>query len=484
MSSAPIKSHRHWAEQEFGPAQLIDKRLNQRLVKIARAFAQQPSASIPQATGNAAQAQRCYDFFQNQYIQPDQILAPHCQRTQERAPQPQYLLAVNDTSLLDFSSQPTTTDLGPLATPKSRGLLVHPTLAVTPAGVPLGLIDCQVWARTAETFGKAAQRQERLITEKESQKWLHSYRQTADFQAQAPHLSAVVVGDREADLFALFELTRDATIPTTPDGRRPDLLVRAAQDRRVQSDDHTVERLWTVMEQQPVAGTYKIKVPRKGKQRHRTATIEVRFARVPVLPPKNQPAANRQPITLWAVWAQEIHPPTNVEPISWMLLTTIPVNSFAEAREKIRWYQQRWLIELLFKILKSGCQFEKRQLETADRLHRCLIIDLIVAWRILFTLRFGRQYPNLPCSVLLETDEWQALFCYHHQTTVLPRSEPSLEEMITIIAKLGGFLGRKNDGPPGITTLWRGLHRLTDIVNAFRLFYLIPQSQEKLVRND
>jgi hypothetical protein len=176
---------------------------------------------------------------------------------------------------------------------------------VTTTGVPLGITDIQVWSRPPADFGKAAQRHLRLITEKESQKWLHSYYQTAIIQAQIPTPRAVVIGDRESDIYELFELIPSNQIPTTPDGRRPELLIRAAQYRRVRTADDTIQCLWTFMEQQSVAGTYKIKILRKGSQRARTAKIQIRFAPVTILPPKNQAPAGRQPITLWAVWPRK-----------------------------------------------------------------------------------------------------------------------------------------------------------------------------------
>jgi len=476
-----------WAEHELGQAQLIDKRLNKRLVKIAADFMLQPHASIPQASGSAAQAQATYNFFKNQFIAVEQILEPHRQRTSQRCTETNTILMVNDTSYLDFTSQPEKKGLGTLATEKSQGMLVHPTLAVTSEGVPLGIADLQVWTRARDDFGQSEQRYERLITEKESIKWLNSYRAAAKFQAQHPTTRFVSVGDREADVFELFELTQSDDIPMTDDGERPELLIRASQDRRVidnNDDDAAMSRIWATMEQQDVAGTYTIEIPRKKKQPTRTAELEIRYAELTVMPPKNRSTKKQQPITLWAVWAHEKNPPKDVDPVSWLLLTTIPVNNLDDAIEKINWYKLRWLIEILFKILKSGCEFEKRQLDTDDRLERCLVIDLIVAWRILYMVKIGREHPNLPCSTLFEDDEWQALYCYVNKTTNLPEHLPSLQQAIRMVAKLGGFLGRKSDGDPGVTVLWRGLHRLNDITQSFRLFYANPKSQGKLMRKD
>ncbi len=466
-----------WAEHEFGQVQLIDKRLNRRLVKIATDFMLQPNASIPQASGSVAQAQATYNFFKNDFIELEQLLEPHLQRTGERSAENDTVLMVNDTSYLDFTSQPEKKGMGALAKKTSLGMLVHPTLAVTSEGMPLGVADLQVWARPKDDFGKSEKRYERPIADKESQKWLNSYIAAAKFQTQNPTTRFVSVGDREADVFELFELTQSGDIPTTDDGKRPELLIRAAQDRRVaikNNDDTTISRVWKTMEKQDVAGTYTIEIPRKTKQAARTAELEIRYAEVTIMPPLNRSSKNRQPIKLWAVWANEKNPPEGVEPVAWMLLTTIPVNNMMDAIEKINWYKLRWLIEILFKILKSGCNFEKRQLNTAEQLKKCLVIDIVVAWRILFMVKIGREHPDLPCTALFDDDEWQALYCYVNKISDIPEHIPSLQEIVRLVAKLGGFLGRKNDGEPGVTVLWRGLHRLNDITQAFRIFFDNP----------
>jgi hypothetical protein len=474
----------NWAEHEFGLAQLIDNRLNKRLAKIASDFYQQPTASIPQVSGSAAQAQRTYDFFKNPFIDVEQIHHSHSVRTIERCSQHKTVLVPNDTSYLDFTSQPAKKGMGSLASKNSSGMLLHPSLAVSTDGVPLGITDIQVWSRPKEDFGKSAHRQNRPIDEKESQKWLNSYLNVACIQAEHPDINFVSISDRESDVFDLFELIQADDVPTTPDGRRPHLLIRAAQDRRVLDDDDRISRVWKTMEQQPLAGTYQIEVPRTEKQKARTATLEVRFKKLTILPPKNQSAPNRQPITLWAIWAFEKNPPNDCEQLSWMLLTSIEINSVQDAIEKIHWYKLRWLIEWLFKILKSGCQFEKRQLDTAERLQKCLLIDLVVAWRILYMIKIGRQLPNLPATTLFEEDEWKALYMYVNKTTALPQKIPTLHEGILLVAILGGFLNRKSDGEPGTTVLWRGLHRLCDITQSYRLFFANPESQGKLSRKD
>lgn len=289
MSNLSKEDAISWAQFEFGQAQLIDKRLNKRLVKIASDFYRQPNASIPQASGSPAQAQAAYNYFDNDFIKVEQTLEPHLKRTTERCAENKTVLAISDTTYLDFSTQHDKKGMGALAKKESLGMLAHPTLAVIPEGLPLGIVHLQAWARSKEEFGKSNQRQNRLIAEKESQKWLNSYRATAELQAKHPETSFVCSGDRESDVFELFELYQSDEIPTTSSGKRPDLLIRAAQNRRVAteaSSDHTTDCIWQVMEKLPVAGTYEIEVPRKEKQPARSAELEVCFAALTIIPPQ------------------------------------------------------------------------------------------------------------------------------------------------------------------------------------------------------
>lgn len=485
MSVATNAASGSWAQQEFGAAQLVDERLTKRLIMITEDFYQQPNASIPQASGTPSRMKATYRFFANEDITVEQMLEAHRHRTSQRCADQSTVLMLNDTSMLNFSTHPATEGLGQLRDKKMLGMLIHPTLAATPAGEPLGLADLQIWTRPLEALGQHKRRRQRATAKKESQKWLNSYQATVGFQAEHPELRCVYIADRESDVFDLFELAHaapaSASKPSEPQAtntaKRPELLIRAAQDRRVlenasatDQENQTLKRLWQALEQQPLAGTYTLEVPPKDKQPARRADMEIRFAQLTVLPPRVRRRNISQPVILWAIWAHEQNPPPGVKPISWMLLTTMPITTLEEALEKILWYTRRWLIELLFKVLKSGCRFEDRQLETVKRLQRCLIVDLVVAWRILYMTTVGRQQPHLACTALFEDDEWKALYCYVNHTTQLPQDVPTLQAVVRMVAKLGGFLGRKHDGEPGIKTFWLGLHRLTDITAAWRLF--------------
>jgi hypothetical protein len=437
---------------------LGDRRLSQRLVILASQLAADPSASIPKACGPWGQSKAAYRFFDNDKVNEDDLLAPHYQSTKERLKEQPVVLAVQDTTQIDFTSHPGTTGLGILNDQEHQGLFYHPTLMVSPEKTPLGLAHHLVWERPKGDFGKRHRRRSRPIAAKESQKWLASLEATAGLQAKLPQVRLVSVADREADVFDFFTKAQELGLQ---------LLVRAAWNRRVPQPE---KYLWDFLENVPPSSHLTIEVPRRPGKAPRSATLAVRFSPVSLLPPKyrrGDPAL--EPVSLWAVYAQEEDPPPGEAAISWLLLTSIPVTSVAQALEKLQWYTCRWQIELFFKILKSGCRIEQRQLETAARLRRCLAVYAVVAWRILYLTMESRRVPHLSCEALLTPEEWQALCCFSQRTPQPPEKPPTLLEATRMIAQLGGFLGRSRDGFPGPATLWQGMQRLGDIVVAWRL---------------
>jgi hypothetical protein len=276
-------------------------------------------------------------------------------------------------------------------------------------------------------------------------KWLQSFRKAAQVQQLCPQSLLVVMGDREADIYDLFLEASQA-----PAG--PRLLVRAEKTRQRRVDQGF---LWGCMANQPVAGSLKIRLPRRGVRPARDAWVQVRFAPVTLQPPKHCGAAPALPV--WAVYVTEQATPRVKEPIEWMLLTTVAVTGFAEAQQRVEWYAGRWGIEVFHRTLKSGCRIEDRQLETADRLEACLGVDMVVAWRIYYLTMLGREHPELPCTVFFKEIEWKALCCYVNRTPVPPERPPSIGRAVFMIGALGGHLGRTGDGFPGTQTVWRGL---------------------------
>jgi len=376
-----------WAEQEFGQVKLPDARLRRRLLTLARDFYAHPSANVPQACGSRARTRAAYRFFDHPKTAMQELLAGHHQATAERIRREPVVLAVQDATSLNYTAHAATKGLGPISNRVDgpQGLELHSTLAFTPQGTPLGLLDVQCWARDADNFGKKKRRKHTPIEQKESCKWLNSYAATAQVAAHSRGTLVVSVGDREADIYELFELAA-----RTDNG--PQWSVRCPSTTGALTNEQ--ERLWPTLQAQPVAGELTIEVPRQGNRKARRAALEIRFAAVSLQAPQGQ--RGKLPLAVWAVLAQERDAPAQSKPLQWLMLTTVPVASAEQAVEKLHWYAQRWNIEVFHRTLKSGCRIEDRQLGTADRLQACLAIDLVVAWRIHHLTELGREVPQRP----------------------------------------------------------------------------------------
>ena len=450
-----------WVEKELGEAKLDDCRMRNRLLVITRDMYARPQASIPQACQSRAKTKAAYRFFEDNDNTMDKILAPHYESTVKRISKEKVILAVQDTTSLNYTTHRATEKLGPIGSKKDGaiGLLVHDTMAFNLESTPLGLLNVQCWARDKEKFGKKQSQRKLSIEEKESYNWLKSFKVAVDVQKRCPETMVVSVGDREADIYELFELA-------LRDSRGPKLLIRAKHNRLMaEGQGH----LWDYVGEQALSGIQKVCIPRKKNHPAREASLEIRFARVNLKPPKNGKKELGE-LTLWGTIAEEVNYEDSVEePVRWLLLTTLEVASFEEAVEKLEWYVKRWGIEVYHKTLKSGCKVEERQLRNADRIESCLAIDMIVAWRIFHLSKLGREIPDVPCSVFFEEAEWKALVVYKTKNPISPEKPPTLKEAIHMVANLGGFLDRKGDGEPGTKTLWLGLQRLEDITEMWKV---------------
>ena len=328
-SAAPIAAA-DWAEEEFGRCELPDARLQKRLLSLARDFYARPQANVAHACASRAKTKAAYRFLDHQQTTMDTLLQPHYRATEARLRSESIVLAVQDTTSLNYTAHAATEGMGPIGSTAHgpQGLHLHSTLAFSTQGTPLGFLDVQCWSRDAADFGKKARRHRVPIEEKESFKWLRSLRAVACVQARCPGATLVSVGDREADLYELFEEAR-----AHPDG--PKLLVRAKHNRQLHEEQ---QRLWETMQCRPADGIQVLQAPRQGSRAARTAHLSVRYAAVSVLAPTGH---NGPPIPVWAVLAQEQDAPADVKPLQWMLLTTLPVTCFEQATEKLMWYARR-----------------------------------------------------------------------------------------------------------------------------------------------
>lgn len=451
MRAEEEQEDRDWAENELGLVQLGDKRLTSRLVTLARSLARAPDMPLPQALPQWHDLKAAYRFFDNARAVPEHILAGHVDATWSRTRTVPVVLAVQDTTYLNWEHHPATQGLGGLSD-AGRGIICHSTLAVTPERLPLGLLAQRNWVRDDDTFGALSSHKKRAIGDKESIKWLESVEALAAAREAAPHTAFVSVGDREADVYELFAMKRAAGV---------DLLVRASWNRVVDSEHRY---LWETVQAALMLGTVEVSVPRRPGEPVRRCTLALRSMPITLQPPQARKRLGT--VDVWAILATETAPPKG-EPIEWLLLTTVPTSSVDDVIERVHWYTCRWTIEVWHRVLKSGCRIESRQLETVERLAVALTLYSIIAWRILYATMLARTDPDLPCTVVLGKEEWQALYCHTQRVPEPAATPPTLAQAVAWIARLGGFLARKRDGAPGPHVLWRGFQHLPYITDMF-----------------
>ena len=453
-------SETSWVDEEMKHLELGDERLEKRARKIISDFSQNPTASIPEFCGDRAATQAAYNFFSHSQLNGRAILEAQRQATLERIKQGDYplILVLQDTTEFNYTHHAATEGLGPLDHPTYQGFFSHTTLAVSPKGLPLGLLAQESWVRTEPQPEQKQAQAYRPIEQKESYKWFKGLDQsTAQFP---PGVSVLSISDRESDIFEYFVHPRPPQV---------DLLVRAWRDRQLVDE---VTSLGATVQASPVRGLVEIEVKPTPKRLGRTATCQVYYQKVKLKPPGKRPGLppDLKPVILWAVLIREMKPPGGEEAIEWLLLTTWQITTFDQACQLIEYYTRRWIIERFHFVLKSGCALEQRQLKQEFRLERFLLLANVVAWRLLWLTYLGRVNPDLPCTVALQDYEWQALYGFIHKTAVAPSQPPTLQEALGWIAQLGGFLGRKSDGQPGVKVLWRGWRRLFDIAQAWLIF--------------
>ena len=460
-----------WVTQEFARADLGDKRLDRRLVKTAELLAKAPSAPINEACGTWASTQASYRLFNNPKASPAKILEPHWKATAERmsgcgGP----VLVMQDTVFFSYGKHVKTRGLGPIGKSNAahdRGLVMHNALAFTTSGVALGIVSQSTWARgeiPAEDYQEKIERlQVTPIEEKESSKWLISLKQTLERTPAGVQL--ITLADRESDIFEFLTQAKEL---------RAKYVIRARTDRKLVPEESAgCTRMLEALSDAPVLGSLAVEVPGNGSRKARTASIEVRVAEVTIQPPQRRGAhakasGSDEPVTVTLVGATEQSPPEGCESISWVLLTNLPVPDFESATEKVRWYARRWGIEVWHRVLKSGCKVEDCMLEEAERLKRYLTLFSIIGVRLMHVTYLARVQPDVPATEVFSTEEVNAL--HIRMTKALPPAAPAptLREMVRMLGKLGGHLGRKCDGEPGVTVLWRGWTSLYETVETLR----------------
>jgi len=460
MYSDHLTSAPNWCNEEFANVDMKDARLDSRCQTLAIALAAQPNVPINQACEDWADTKAAYRFFDNDKVTAARVLSPHQQRTVERMSKHRLVLAVQDTSFLNYTHHPKTKKTGPIGNKKKNqsGFVMHSTLALTAAGMPLGILTQQIWARPVDQPSKTpTECRQQPIEEKESHKWIQAFQKTLALSPD--QTTTLTICDREADIYEMFALAKD---------EKAKLLIRSNVDRVLM--DKSERKLRAKAEKSPIAGYLKVHIPKSDTQPKRDAVLSIRYTTVTLKPPWRPKQKKLPAVNLTTVLAREDNPPDNVEePIEWLLLTNCVVDCLEDAMQIVKWYCCRWQIEIFHKVLKSGCVIEDCRLETDERLFPFIALKSVIAWRLHWMTYVNRHEPDMPCTAVLAEHEWQALYMRIHRTSTLPVELPTVHEAVRWIGQLGGFLGRKHDGEPGITVIWRGWQRLQDMAATWYL---------------
>lgn len=475
MSQALVLPPEAWAVQQFGQLDLGDKRRNQRAVRIAAAMAARPDASIPQQMGVVHQAKAAYRFLdRSDLVTFDALTQQHRQQTREAMGQLKRVLLIGDDTEVDYSHHPATRGLELIGDGQGRGFSLHSVLAIDERRQIVGLAHQNLFYR--QSIGQGERRRERVERDRQSLVWAKAVR---DIGPPPAGVQFIHVNDRASDNWDFYQscCEQSRCEAAGPEGGNPweegnHWINRAAQDRRAalghgpaqpQGTEQPQGTLMILVRSLAAWGGTKLEV--QGGEAPRQAKLLVSASAVTIFPPWL--AREGEPVRLWGVRLWEVQAPAGVEPIEWVVLTSLPVNTLEAALQIAQWYSWRWLIEEYHKCLKTGCALEKRQLEEADRLEAVLGILAIVAVRLLALKQQVHQRPSEPALRQVEQLAVQVLVA-RRKLRKRPE-ELTLHEFWREVAKLGGFLGRRRDGEPGWQTLWRGWADLQLLVEGAKI---------------
>jgi hypothetical protein len=451
-----------WAQNEFGFAQLGDRRRTNRLVNIAGHLAASPGGTLPQAFPDWAELKAAYRFFGQRGVSYERVVEPHVERTRAACRQPGEYLLLEDTTLLDYSHRGALADLGVVGDGGGRGFELHSALAVRveawtleqrPAGVVVGLFDQQ--CRRPRPAPEGETRGERLCRPRKSQAWAAGFKTAGRPPAGSRW---IYVADRESDFYEPLQICMLHGV---------DFVVRGLQDRRLADE---AGHLPAALARAPVLGRTTVEVRARGGQPARTAIVEVRSTRVDLDGPW-RPGGWQAPLRdIGVVEVREVNAPAGVkEPLHWLLLTSLPCATWAEAQRVVGYYTARWWVEEYHKALKSGAGAEESQLERAERVEPLVAVLAVVAVRLLSTKMLARSRPDAFEAAASFGPQLQALL---EKKVGPPKGGWTNRNLLRSVARVGGFIGRKGDGEPGWQTIWRGWQRLMWMAEGVNLMQL------------
>jgi transposase-like protein/transposase Tn5 family protein len=470
MPPSTLLSPLLWAEATFGSLRLGDPRRDRRALTIAYAMARETGASLPKQLHDEAALEATYRFLHSGHVSYEELLQPHVEMTRQDCREHQEVLLIQDTTEVDYQHHPKTSGLGPVGNGSHQGFLLQTVLAVVPGSRQvLGIAHQEPFLRQPAPAKET--KQERLQRERESLVWERSVRALG---APPDGVCWVHVGDRYSDIFSFLYLCRELTC---------DFVIRAAQDRCVDllveqaekpvpARSHHPERpsppaehLFEVVGRWPAQASSTVEITASQKHKARTAKVWLSWQPLRLLPPRSQESKGWHPLVVWVIHVWEPEPPEGVEALEWVLLSSLSTQTQEQAEQRVDWYRARWMVEDFHQGLKTGCQLEQRQIQDYEGLRTILGFLSPMAVRLMQLRAASRQDPQQPASQVLPRDVVEVVAHLDHRTA----STMTVQQCWHAIARYGGYLGRKSDGPPGWKTLWRGWLHIQTLLEGVHL---------------
>jgi hypothetical protein len=440
--------------EDFSGIDFGDRRRDNRFISILNNISSQPGSSIPRQNGNWYDVKATYEFYKNEQVSQSELKKALMNYGVKQVDNEMKLLIAHDISNISFNDLQAE-GLGYLDNKDGRGIMCYSSLAITTEGLPLSLLYQHTWIRPLEELGKSAKRKVRNFEDKESYRWFEGMTQVNNLVSNAVH--KIHIADREADIYELFFHAYE---------ENTDLLIRARHNRKVAGESP----LWDLVAEQRKMASITLEIPNPNGKKPINVKAEVRCQPVKVFRPTNS-ENQYESVVLNAIEIRE-KPTKGIKKediLHWKLLTTLEVQSVNDVLQYVKYYTYRWLIERFHYVLKSGTKIEELQLSQATSLQKAITVYSIAAFRIMQLAYTARQYPNVTCEVILTSTQWKTLYMLIHRKNEIPIQPPTLYQAVMWIGKLGGHLGRKSDGPPGLKTIWLGYQKLSNASTLYEI---------------